>query len=352
MHKTSVAQFDVTKLTSSIKKTFDTFLMSKSLPPAKSPYSPRSPSRSLKEPARYGDDLRPSPLKEPRRSPVVKLGTSAGDFNVPGPGTYSASMDSYKNTPPSWTMGDKKARKSSLGGSSDSPGPVYMLRGSVTEQVSAAMPSCPRYGFGTTPRKLGSTEESCAPGPGAYSPRVTNKASIHEMQTVSTGQLTASTTPRTSTQMTEGTWSRNGANRQLGQINPGPGSETYTPLIGFTKTRPPEYTVYASERTTQMGDTPANNPGPLGYNPAYKSRFGRGHFGDSPRPIICGKNEASALKRYISPVHCKVFYGRGSPSPDTYTPLEQMGITDYTISNTSTHSPRYTFGTEIRPCAA
>ena len=165
--------------------------MSKSLPPAKSPYSPRSPSRSLKEPARYGDDMRPSPLKEPRRSPVVKLGTSAGDFNVPGPGTYSASMDSYKNTPPSWTMGDKKARKSSLGGSSD-----------------------------------------------------------------------------------------------------------------------------------------------------------------SPRPIICGKDEASALKRYISPMHCKVFYGRGSPSPDTYTPLEQMGITDYTISNTSTHSPRYTFGTEIRPCAA
>jgi len=298
----------------------------------------------------YGADMRPTPRIPSRRSPVVKLGTSAGDLNVPGPGAYSPTL-ATKPTPSSWTMGDRNARKSSVGGITDSPGPVYSLRGSVAKQVSSPVPSAPQYGFGTEPRLQGSPETTCAPGPGAYSPRLTRMSAPSDTQTVFVGQLTSATTPRTSTHMVEGNWSRKGADRELLRVIPGPGAETYSPRIGYTRTKQPEFSM-RDVGVRQMCDPGGEvSPGPLGYNPQYKSRFGGGAFGDSPRYSIAKKDEAANLKRYISAEHCTVLQGRQAPPPDTYTPLEQMGITSYTISNTSTHWPRYTFGTEVRPCA-
>ena len=152
---------------------------------------PASP-RSVAAPSLvYGDDLRPTPRKPSRRSPVIKLGTS--DYSVPGPGSYSPTL-AHKQSPSAWTMGDRKARKSSVQGNAESPGPVYMLHGSVRQQVSSQVPSAARFGFGTEPRLQGSPEATCSPGPGAYSPRVTRRAAPSDIQTVAAGQLTELTT--------------------------------------------------------------------------------------------------------------------------------------------------------------
>ena len=295
---------------------------------------------------RYGDDLRPvRPGRPSVRTPVVRLGGTKGDYFVPGPGAYDPSLVG-KERASAWVMGDLKARKSSVEASADSPGPVYQMRSSVEAQTISNKVSSPRFGFGTQPRLKPDTTES-APGPGAYSPRVTHKSWPGSIQTVAVGQLTELTTPRGSVQMTEGTWSRM-VNRSLATVREGPSSVTYSPRIDSSRKKGPAFTMRALG-TRAFGEGGGEvSPGPLAYNPRPKSRFGDGIGGEMAGPSMASKDQSP---RYISESHSRIYQGMHSPSPAAYTPLEQFGITSYTVSNTSTHAPIYAFGSEVRPCA-
>jgi hypothetical protein len=156
-------------------------------------------------PGGYGADLRPvRPGKPSARTPVTKLPSCSAEYSVPGPGSYSPSL-THKQRASEWVMGDRNARKSSVWADLSSPGPVYQMRSSVEEQTTSNKVSSPRFGFGTQPRLGGGHEATISPGPGAYSPRVTKKASPSAIQTVAAGQLTELTTPQGSIQITEGT---------------------------------------------------------------------------------------------------------------------------------------------------
>lgn len=301
--------------------------------------------------AAYGDNLRPvRPGRPARRSPVIKLGGTGVDYIVPGPGAYTpVNVGSPRLI--NGVMGEKKARKSSVEPSRESPGPVYQMRSSVERQDESNKASSPRFGFGTQPRIVGATVTASGPGPGAYSPRVTNHAEPSSIQTVAAGQLTEMTTPRGSVQLTEGTWSRK-VNRSLARVSnfPSPSSTAYTPSDLFTTHKMPAYTMRAlGTRAGLGGATAADSPGPLSYHPAVKSRFGGGQMGDSPRYSFADRNEN--IPTFQGKVHARIYQGKHSPSPAAYTPLEEFGVTSYTISNTSTHAPMFQFGSEARPCA-
>ena len=166
------------------------------------------------------------------------------------------------------------------------------------------------------------------------------------MQTVAVGQLTELTTPRGSVQMTEGTWSRM-VKRSLATVREGPSAVTYTPSIEYSRKREPAYTMRAVGTRSGIGNG-SIGPGPLAYHPRPKSRFGDGIGPEMTGPSMASKDESP---RYISESHSRIYQGMHSPSPAAYTPLEQFGITSYTVSNTSTHAPMYAFGSEVRPCA-
>jgi len=229
----------------------------------------------------------------------------------------------------------------------DSPGPVYMLRSSIKEQICSEKSSSPRFGFGTQPRLAPSMRTEVLPGPGAYSPRLTNRAAPGAMQTVAAGQLTELTTPRHSSQISEGTWSRK-INRSLATMREGPDAATYTPSIVSTGIRMPAYTMRELGQRKGMV-TGTENPGPAGYNPLVLSRYGGGQLGDSPMYSCAMKEEGNS--RFYNKEMSRHLQGKHSPSPAAYTPLEEFGITSYTVSNTSTHAPQFAFGSEPRPCA-
>ena len=298
----------------------------------------------------YGDDLRAllSPRKPSRRSPVIKLGSTIADYNVPGPGSYNPTLIN-KTRPSAWVMGDRNARKSSVQASGDSPGPAYMLKGSVSDQVTSGNRSAAYFGFGTERRKLGGDGATDSPGPGAYNPRVTKNAAPSAFMTVATGQLTEATTPRHSANMVNGVWSRN-AGRELEKVIPGPGPENYSPRIDSSRPTMPHYSMRAMG-TRQMADPGGElSPGPLGYAPK-TGRRGGGQLGDSPRYTMAKKDDAANSRRYYSSVHSRIYQGREGAPSSAYTPLEQFGVTSLTISNTSKHAPLYSFGSEVRPCA-
>ena len=152
--------------------------------------------------------------------------------------------------------------------------------------------------------------------------------------------------------------------RSLAVNTCGPGPAAYSPR-GNTLSGP-KYTMsmkHDTEKDMSVG------PGPANYTPA-ADRFGTATIGDAPSYSLTSRNKG---KRYISREHAKTD-GQGvhSPAPDTYLPLEQMGITNTTVraqflcaqfgaqfsdaardyllqvSNTSTHAPIYSFGTEKR----
>jgi len=312
-----------------------------------------SPYAQPVSPRRYGDELRPvKPGKPSVRSPVVKLG-SHETVIVPGPGAYSPAYGPEKHRASAWVMGDRNARKSSVEPEKESPGPIYHhdAMQSVKPQVNSTKSSSPRFGFGTQPRLGGGAEATISPGPGAYSPRVTKTAAPGTIQTVAAGQLTELTTPQGSIQISDGTWSRS-INRSLATVREGPSAVTYTPSIEITTNKMPAYSMRAlgsRAPTFSPGLGGEISPGPLGYHPAVKSRFGGGQIGDSPN-YSCAKKDED-IPRFISNQHARVFQGKHSPSPAAYTPLEEFGITSYTISNTSTHAAQYVFGSEGRDCA-
>jgi len=298
---------------------------------------------------RYGDEMRPTrPGKVPTRTPVIKLGATVADYVVPGPGSYSPRL-THKERASAWVLGERGARKSAVMLEGDSPGPVYQMAGSVQGQTQSSKASSPRFGFGTQPRLQGSPEMTISPGPGAYSPRVTKFAAPSYIQTVAAGQLTELTTPRGSIHNTEGTWSRM-ADRDLEKPTDYPSADAYTPSIDYTSNKVPSYTMRPlGMRQGLKIEGSETVPGPLAYHPTVKSRFGGGHLGDTPNYSCAHKDDNK--KMFISNAHARVWQGLHSPSPAAYTPLEQLGVTSYTVSNTSTHSPQYVFGTEARPCA-
>jgi len=301
-------------------------------------------------PGGYGADLRPvRPGKPSARTPVTKLPSCSAEYSVPGPGSYSPSL-THKQRASEWVMGDRNARKSSVWADLSSPGPVYQMRSSVEEQTTSNKVSSPRFGFGTQPRLGGGHEATISPGPGAYSPRVTKKASPSAIQTVAAGQLTELTTPQGSIQITEGTWSRK-CDRSLATVKnyPTPTAETYTPSIEYTTNKMPAYTMRALGARVMQEPGAEVSPGPNAYHPHIKSRFGGGQMGDTPNYSLADKCEDAP--RFISNPHARIWQGKHSPAPNAYTPLEELGVTSYTISNTSTHAPQYIFGSEIRPCA-
>ena len=292
----------------------------------------------------YGEDLRPvRPGKPSTRSPVVKLGQGTGDFIVPGPGAYSPG-DKNRPRASEWVMGDRNARKSSVQLAGVSPGPVYMMKSSVEAQTISNKASSPRFGFGTQPR-LQESSESVSPGPGAYSPRVTKHADPGTIQTVAAGQLTELTTPQGSIQIAEGTWSRK-VDRGLATVREGPDAASYSPNIDYTTNKKPAYTMRPLGTRTLVDPGGDVSPGPNMFN-LTGDRFGRNQH-DTPSYSFTAKNEAPL---FISNAHSRIYQGKHSPSPAAYTPLEEFGITSYTISNTSKHAPQYIFGSEVRPCA-
>ena len=190
-----------------------------------------------------------------------------------------------------------------------------------------------------------------SPGPGAYSPRGTYHGAELMRSGCSSMQPHASSgrSPRT-------------RDRSLAVNTCGPGPAAYSPR-GNTLSGP-KYTMsmkHDTEKDMSVG------PGPANYIPA-ADRFGTATIGDAPSYSLTSRNKG---KRYISREHAKTD-GQGvhSPAPDTYLPLEQMGITNTTVrairnaqfcaqfsdaprlppqvSNTSTHAPIYSFGTEKR----
>ena len=128
----------------------------------------------------------------------------------------------------------------------------------------------------------------------------------------------------------------------------GPTAETYTPRIDSSYRNMPAYTMRALGVRKGISAPGAEvSPGPNAYHPHVKSRFGGGQMGDSPSYSCAHKNDD--IPMFISKHHSRIFQGKHSPSPAAYTPLEEFGITSYTISNTSTHAPQYVFGSEVRP---
>ncbi|KAL1500543.1 hypothetical protein AB1Y20_013198 [Prymnesium parvum] len=292
--------------------------------------------------AAYGADLRPiRPGRAPRRSPVIKLGATEADQQVPGPGAYSPrdAHDSRRHSTSSWTIG-KSRRQPTFEEHGSSPGPVYNLRPpSVAPQCLSARASAPRYGFGTEER-LGRDRKPCTPGPGSYSPRVTCNSHTSQLSSPACGA-----SERTLSSNAGGSWARS-VQRSLATPGVGPGPMTYRPEM--VRSKAPSYSIPGLG--TRCLTTPGAevSPGPAAYYPQAKSRRGGGHIGDSPHFSLTPRDEKSA--RFISKQHARTNQGKGTPSPQAYTPLEQLGITPYTVSNTSTHAPMYSFGSEARLC--
>ncbi len=292
---------------------------------------------------------------------------------MPGPGSYSPIHVGDKRAS-SWTMGDRNSRRSAVAATESSPGPVYQMRSSVEKQMISNKTSSPSFGFGTQ-RRLAEKSSDISPGPGAYSPRVTCSAAPSSMLSDRSVDATLH-----SVQLANGTWSRSTnrrafalptippshppaptrshptttdslgpaprSSRSLADVRDGPGPTKYSPTIGFTKVREPAYTMRLLGARGGIGGGGEDSPGPSAYNPSVKSRFGGGFIGDAPAFSIADKDEN--IKRFISTTHSRIYQGLHSPAPSAYSPLEDLGITSYTVSNTSRHAPMYSFGSEAR----
>ena len=84
----------------------------------------------------YADELRiKRPGKSPRRSPVIKLGTTEAEArrNGPGPATYSPCEPARFRTAQAWSMSDGRGPSNNLAAknAAASPGPIYALRSTM-----------------------------------------------------------------------------------------------------------------------------------------------------------------------------------------------------------------------------
>ena len=272
----------------------------------------------------YADALRPTRAgKSPRRTPVVRLGVTEAEQRLllaPGPASYSPrhELRSDLRASAAFSMTDRRPPPR-FGQGDAGPGPAYPAKSSIGPAVVSSQSSSPRYRFGTEARlpQKGAASRLVAqtlasPGPGAYSPRGTYHGAELMRSGCSSMQPHASSgrSPRT-------------RDRSLAVNTCGPGPAAYSPR-GNTLSGP-KYTMsmkHDTEKDMSVG------PGPANYIPA-ADRFGTATIGDAPSYSLTSRNKG---KRYISREHAKTD-GQGvhSPAPDTYLPLEQMGITNTTV---------------------
>ena len=272
----------------------------------------------------YADALRPTRAgKSPRRTPVVRLGVTEAEQRLllaPGPASYSPrhELRSDLRASAAFSMTDRRPPPR-FGQGDAGPGPAYPAKSSIGPAVVSSQSSSPRYRFGTEARlpQKGAASRLVAqtlasPGPGAYSPRGTYHGAELMRSGCSSMQPHASSgrSPRT-------------RDRSLAVNTCGPGPAAYSPR-GNTLSGP-KYTMsmkHDTEKDVSVG------PGPANYIPA-ADRFGTATIGDAPSYSLTSRNKG---KRYISREHAKTD-GQGvhSPAPDTYLPLEQMGITNTTV---------------------
>lgn len=275
----------------------------------------------------YVDELRPvRPGKSPRRSPVIKLGATEAELKhqAPGPGSYSP-MEPGARSSSSWSM---SFRHPPPAVGDRSPGPIYMMRSSIDLQPSSSRRTSPRFGFGTgtRPDPVTIARRNPGPGPGTYE--------------LASTVLVKSSSSRASTKPLE----FKEIDRSLGGPTDGPGPAAYSPrIITSDRRTAPSYSILGPGNNPALN---ADSPGPAQYVSYAKSRFGGGHMGDGPQFSISQRE--SIANRFISKQHEVSLQGVGSPGPATYTPREMVGVVDYTNSNTSRHSPMFSFGSEKR----
>ncbi len=302
----------------------------------------------------YGDDIRPQrPGKPPRRSPVVKLGATAAESALlaPGPTSYNPVQVS-KERAAAWSMSDRHQHGHVINqrATDASPGPVYALRSSLAQQFVSTKNSSPRYGFSKADRLGSNASASIGPGPAGYSPRVTTKGAasgVSASPRATAAQIAAAGGDAAAASQVQLGHPVEAKSRDRSLVNntQGPGPGTYLPRAQASCG--PSFSIGTAERVAFDTRHDGETPGPQSYAPQSKSRYGGGQLGDSPAFSLSVRSDA---QRFISKEHVRAYQGLHSPSPQAYTPREALGITNYTISNTSTHAPMYSFGTEARNC--
>ena len=283
----------------------------------------------------YADELRiKRPGKSPRRSPVIKLGTTEAEArrNGPGPATYSPCEPARFRTAQAWSMSDGRGPSNNLAAknAAASPGPIYALRSTMGGlNVQSAVRTSPRFGFGTATRPDAvsmAKRGGASPGPGAYDDTYAALGSSSRSASSSRGRQSPPHKPM---------------DRSLGGTSIGPGPAAYSP------TRKSSAPAYSIGGVSAVPESQAKSPGPAMYVTRATSRFGGGYMGDAPSGIISSREKGG--NRYLSKEHSKIAqFGKHSPGPASYTPREMVGVVDDTNSNTSTHAPKWVFGSEKR----
>jgi len=283
----------------------------------------------------YTNELRMvRPGKSPRRSPVIKLGTTEAEIraNGPGPGSYSP-VDRSKRSSSAWSMSDGGGAKMKNSAAAASPGPVYMMRSTMAVNVHSAMRTSPRFGFGSGVRPDAvslARAQGDIPGPGAYYDPNAGMGGSSRSSSSSRGKQSAPYKPM---------------DRSLGGNTLGPGPAAYSPRdVTSEKRWAPMYSIAG---VAGVSENQTLSPGPAMYVTRATSRYGGGYMGDAPSPSISQRQ--SQTNRYVSKEHAKVAqWGLHSPGPASYTPREMVGVVNQTNSNTSRHAPMYSFGSEKR----
>ena len=283
----------------------------------------------------YADELRiKRPGKSPRRSPVIKLGTTEAEArrNGPGPATYSPCEPARFRTAQAWSMSDGRGPSNNLAAknAAASPGPIYALRSTMGGlNVQSAVRTSPRFGFGTATRPDAvsmAKRGGASPGPGTYDDTYAALGSSSRSASSSRGRQSPPHKPM---------------DRSLGGTSIGPGPAAYSPT---KKSSAPAYSIGG---VSGVPESQAKSPGPAMYVTRATSRFGGGYMGDAPSGIISSREKGG--NRYLSKEHSKIAqFGKHSPGPASYTPREMVGVVDDTNSNTSTHAPKWVFGSEKR----
>lgn len=238
-----------------------------------------------------------------------------------------------------------------------SPGPAYILKPSIGEQPVNKQRSSPRYGFGTSGRFVQpeSPFASPQPGPGAYSPRRRADGSVGGLNRDSHTQ-NGSIGPASRTKL------KKVRDRSICNVSYSPGPAYYSPrasaggwdaqalhapgpAYSMTRAHGRERILHSNAR--EGLSTSDESPAPTKYSARACSSKGGGYLGDAPAYTL---GERACPRRFISDKHAyRINQGIHSPGPQVYTPREELGVTNYTVSNTSTHAPNYSFGTEARP---